>query len=644
MQSYRKPALQPAEQYDDAVVPENAGRGHFRDTPLGWMLVFLGLVSVLLLSSCAVYTTIAPAEQPKPDDHVDSTDYESVVARLKDNAAGFEYTIGKHGGQVTYATIGDPLTLNLALANDASSSGYLGYLFEGLTETSWLTNEVEPALAESWEHSADGLTWTFHLRQDVTWHDGQPFTAHDVDFTFNRIIYNDDIPTSDRAAFTFRYIDKESGKWTEGRMTVRALDDYTIECVLPVSFAPFLRSMGTAIYPKHVLEPYVNDGTFESVWDIDTDPREVIGTGPFTIQSYVPEESLVLRRNLNYWLKDAAGNSLPYLDSIAYHIVPDFETELAMFKAGETDIHGVLGEEYASLKPLEAEGNFTIYRRGPAFGTTFLGFNMNPGKNAETDAPFVAPEKLAWFQNTQFRQAVAHSIDKDAIVTEILHGLGYPQWAAISPATGDFHNPNVRRYPYDVAKANEILDSLGWVDTNGDGIREDKAGNTIEFTLITNGDNSVRGAVTQRLADGMNEIGVKANYTSVEFGDLVTRLTASYEWEAMVVGFTGGTDPYGGIGFWHSSEFFHLWYPNQPEPATEWEALIDHLYIQASQELDHEMRVELYHYAQEIIAENVPVIYTTLSERLTATRNVFGNSTPTLYGLWDFRYLYRTDQ
>ena len=101
--------------------------------------------------------------------------------------------------------------------------------------------------------------------------------------------------------------------------------------------------------------------------------------------------------------------------------------------------------------------------------------------------------------------------------------------------------------PTNVGRANEILDSLGWVDTNGDGIREDKAGNTIEFTLITNGGNSVRGAVTQRVADGMSEIGVKANYTSVEFGDLVTRLTASYAWEAMVVGFTGGTDPYGGI-------------------------------------------------------------------------------------------------
>ena len=341
---------------------------------------------------------------------------------------------------------------------------------------------------------------------------------------------------------------------------------------------------------------------------------------------------------------DVFGNALPFLDAVVYHIVPDFDTELAMFKAGETDVHGVLGEEYESLEPLEADGNFTIYKRGPAFGTTFLGFNMNPGMNAETGAPFVAPEKLAWFQNTQFRQAVAHSVDKDPIIADVLHGIGYPQWAAISPATGEFHNPNVRRYPCDIARANEILDNLGWVDSNGDGIREDKAGNTIEFTLANNGDNTVREAVTLRIVEGMKQIGVKTNYTSVEFGELVGQLTASYDWEAIVIGLSGGTDPYSGIAIWHSSESLHLWYPNQPEPATEWEALIDHLYIQASQELDHEMRVELYHYAQEIIAENLPVIYTTLSERLTATRNVFGNTTPTLYGLWDVRYVYRTDQ
>ena len=147
---------------------------------------------------------------------------------------------------------------------------------------------MEPSLAESWERSDDGLTWTFHLRRDVRWHDGQPFTAHDVDFTFNRIIYNHDIPASSRPAFHFRSLDPESGRWEEDPMTVRALDDYTVECVLPVPFAPFLRSMGTAIYPRHILERHVDDGTFVSTWDISTDPAEIIGTGPFTIESYVP--------------------------------------------------------------------------------------------------------------------------------------------------------------------------------------------------------------------------------------------------------------------------------------------------------------------------------------------------------------------
>ena len=111
----------------------------------------------------------------------------------------------------------------------------------------------------------------------------------------------------------------------------------------------------------------------------------------------------------------------------------------------------------------------------------------------------------------------------------------------------------------------------------------------------------------------------------------------------MIIGFTGGTDPYSGINFWHSSEALHLWYPNQPQPATEWEAEIDELYVMGSQELDRNVRVGHYQRAQEVAADNVPVIYTTLAERLSATRNVFGNVTPTLYALWDIRYLYRTD-
>ena len=583
--------------------------------------------------------TATPMQTPTPT----PTPQPSMVEQLRRNAEEFDYTVGKQGGSLTLATISEPLTFNLAISTDASSSGVLGYLFEGLTETSWLTDQVEPALAESWERSEDGLTWTFHLRRDVTWHDGQPFTAHDVEFTFNSIIYNDDIPASSRPSFHFRYLDEESGEWKESPMTVTAPDDYTVQCVLPVPFATFLRSMGTAIYPKHILENHVEDGTFASTWDIDTDPSEIIGTGPFTIGSYEPGERVVMQRNPNYWLNDDAGNSLPYLDEVVHVIVPDLDAELASFMTGESDLHGVLGEELAGLEPLQEEGDFTIYRRGPAFGTTFMGFNMNPGANADTGEAYLAPEKLTWFRNVQFRQAVAHSIDKDTIIDEVQHGEGYPQWSSISPAAGDFHNPDVQRYEYDMDRANEILDGIGWTDTDGNGIREDDDGNEIAFSLVTNGDNSVRAEVGRLLSENMRQIGLKVEYKLVEFGDLVTQLTASYDWEAMLIGFTGGTDPHSGITFWHSAEGLHLWYPNQPSPATEWEAEIDELYVKASQELDHETRLGYYHRAQELAAENVPVIYTTLSERLSAVRNVFGNSTPTLYGLWDIRYLYRTD-
>ena len=419
-------------------------------------------------------------------------------------------------------------------------------------------------------------------------------------------------------------------------MIVTALNDYMVRCDLPVSFAPFLRSMGTAIYPKHILEPYVNEGTFNEAWDINTDPAEVVGTGPFTIESYLPGERLVLRRNPDYWLSDDAGNSLPYLERIVRLIVPDLETELDRFKAGETDVHGVLGEEFAELEPLQAEGNFTIYRRGPGFGSTLLAFNMNPGSDLG--------EKLEWFQNTRFRQAVVHSVDKDRIIDEVQHGLGYPQWSSISPAAGDFHNPEVRRYEYDAGEASRLLDELGWMDTDGDGTREDGAGNPITFTLATNTQNSVREMIGTIIQEGLQEIGIAADFRLIDFGELVAQLTSSYDWDAILVGFGEGSDPYSGIGFWHSSEGLHIWYPNQPQPATPWEAEIDDLYVRASQELDEDQRIMLYHRAQEIVAENVPVIYMTRGERLSAVRNVFGNTTPTLYGIWDTRYLYRTDR
>ena len=462
-------------------------------------------------------------------------------------------------------------------------------------------------------------------------------------FTFDRIIYNDDIPASSRPAFTFRYLNDE-GAWEEAGMAVELIDDYTVRFVLPVPFAPFLRAMGTAIYPKHILEQAVSDGVFAETWGLDTDPAEIIGTGPFTIETYEPGERVVLRRNPNYWLTDGEGEQLPYLDSLVHIIVPDIEAALAAFRAGETDVFGLPGRDYTEVYPFQQEENFTIHRRGPGFGTTFLTFNQNPGTNPETGELYVAAEKLAWFQNAEFRRAVSHAINRDVIIEEAFDGLGYPQWGPISPSAGDFHNPEVRRYEYDPAAAMAMLDDLGWMDQNGDGFREDADGNAITFTIVTNEENSIRTEVLALIREDLHAIGIDARAAARPFGEMVGQLTTTYDWEAVIIGFTGSSEPHGGISMWHSSGPFHLWHPNQPEPATEWEAEIDGLYIEGSQELDPERRVQYYHRAQAIAGENLPLIYTALGERLSAVRNVLGNTTPTLYGVFDIRYLYRLDE
>ena len=590
-------------------------------------------VIVWALGTILVPAVHAVAQQKAPRDA-------DLIAQLKENAARFEYSAGKPGGTLTLSTISGPKTFNLAISTETSSTQILDYLFEGLVETSWLTAEVEPGLAERWESSEDGLVWTFYLRQDVRWADGAPFSADDVVFTFSRIIYNDAIPASARPGLTIRYRDDTTQAWKKGQLKVEKIDDHTVRVTLPVPFAPFLRAMGTSIYPRHILEKHVDDGTFTSTWDVGTRPGAIIGTGPFVIERYDAGERIVLKRNPRYWQRDAAGNALPYLDRIVYLVVPNQATALLKFQAGETDFLEVAGEHYPILKPQETAKNFTLYKRGPNFGTTFLALNMNAGKNPNNDAPFVDPVKLKWFRTLAFRKALAHSIDKDSIIDNVMNGLGYPQWAAVSPAAGDFHNPNVTRYPYDIRKANELLDGLGWFDVDGDGVREDAEGNRLVFNLATNSGNTVRERVCTLLKQDLERIGIRVNLRFLEFNKLVSQLTSTYDWEAIVIGFTGGVEPHHGINFWHSSERLHLWFPNQEVPATEWEKRIDDLFVRGSREMEHRKRVALYREFQQIASDHVPVVYTALAERITALRNRFGNVTPTLFDLFDARRLY----
>ena len=529
---------------------------------------------------------------------------------------------GKHGGQLVLSTTSDPKSFNDVIAKETSTTLVTGHIFEGLTTTNAFTTKVEPHLAKRWEVSEDGLTWTFYLREDVLWNDGHPFTADDVLFTFNDLVYNPDIPSSARDIFTI-----------EGQtFKVEKVNEHTVRFTLPVKFAPFLRGMGQSILPKHKLKTIVDSGKFNFIWGIDTPPAEIVGTGPYMLVRYDPGQRLVFERNPYYWKHSAEGGRLPYIEKIIYLIVGNQDVSLLKFVEGVTDSYGFRGMDYPLLKPLEEERDFTVYDLGPATGSNFIIFNQNQGANPQTGKPFVESYKLAWFTNVEFRRAVAHAIDKEKMTEIVKNKLGYPQYSPIGPGAGFFHNPNVSKYPYDLQKAKAILKKAGFEDKDQDGILEDPQGNRVEINLYTNSGNTERIDIGGIVRRDLEKIGMKVNFLQLEFNTLVSKLNSTFEWDAIILGLTGGIEPHFGKNVWNSKGQLHLWYPRQESPATPWEARIDEMFLSGVQELDEEKRRVYYDEFQEIVSEQLPVIYTVLDARITGVRNKFGNLQPTNYG------------
>jgi len=530
--------------------------------------------------------------------------------------------VGAHGGTLVLSTIADSKSFNPVLAKETSTTAITGLIFEGLTRTNGVTTDVEPNLAESWDVDKEGITWTFHLLEDVVWSDGEPFTADDVVFTFNRLIFNDEIPSSARDIFTI------DGK----RFEVSKIDEHAVKFVLPQRYAPFLRMMGQEILPKHRLEKVVDEGKFNFHWTLDTPPEEVVGTGPFVLDKYLPGQRVVLKRNSRYWRKDAEGQRLPYLDGVMYLVVQNIDLAALKFQEGEIDYFGMRGRDYPRLKPKEKEGNFTVYKLGPGMGSSFLVLNQNPLTDEESGDPFVDPVKLSWFTNLAFRRAIAHATDKESMIDIVMNGLGYPQHSPMTVSEGYFFNPNVRVYEYDPEKAKKILAEAGFVDRDGDGIVEDPQGDVVEFVLFTNSGNDVRVEIAEMLRKDLEDIGMKVHFSQVEFNKMVEKLDSGKGWDAIIIGLTGGIEPHNGANVWRSSGQLHMWYPRQEEPATEWERRVDEIFLLGVQELDRAKRKELYDEWQALVAEQLPFVYTVTNETLLAVRNKFGNLHPTVYG------------
>ncbi len=516
------------------------------------------------------------------------------------------------------ASLSDPKTFNPILVTDATSADVLRPIFQGLVETDFVTLLPKPVLAERWEWSDDGRACTFHLRRDVRWHDGKPFTAADVAFTF-AAIFDPKVPNSARFTLTVK------GE----PIRVEALDEHTVRFHLPEPFAPFLSAVSVEILPEHILGKALAEGRFAETWGIDTPPEQLVGTGPYRLRRYEAAQYLEYVRNEDYWERDAEGRKLPYLDQRVTLIVPEQNALALRFLAGQTHYNQPRPEEIADLQDRAAELGIRVDEVGVDSGTLFVSFNRNP-RHYGPDDP-----RLTWFTDRRFLLALAHAIDKQGMIDTIFYGFGEPAVAYISPANRVFHNPNLVDYPYDLERAAQILEEAGYRDRDGDGIREDERGNPVEFGLVTNAGNLLRERMCSILQDDWTRLGLKVNYRPQSFPSLVERLSTTFDWDAVLMGFTGSIDPNNGANLLRSSGNLHLWNPGQKTPATPWEAEIDRLLDVGASELDLERRRQAYFRIQAILHEELPMLQTVRQKVAAAYSDTLRNFRPTVWGLYE---------
>ena len=550
---------------------------------------------------------LAAAEEMSPIDLLEPVDHSA-------------WERGRHGGRFVVTNISDAKTFNPVVAKETSTTDITDRLFAGVVRRSQLTLEWEPALAERWEISEDQKTITLYLRSGLTWSDGDPITADEVVWSVNEIYKNEEVETSTRDALIV------GDEFAEFEL----IDDLTYRIVLPSVYAGIFEIASIGPMPRHIFEPLIEAegaAAVNSFWGVDTDVSTIVGNGPFLIADYVPSQRVVMTPNPNYYEQDEWGQQLPYLDEFVIEFVEDQDTGLARFVAGETDAWGLRGEDYGVLVDKQEADNFLIYNVGPASSTQFITFNQNPIEGEEDGG--IEPPALTWLSNKNFRQAMAHLIDRQTIINNIAFGFGYPQYSFVWTVSPYYWQGAAdAAFKYDPERAKELLDSIDYVDRDGDGVREDPDGNKIELILNTNSGNDVREQIGELFSQEANAAGVDVTFKPEAFNELVTRLVSSHDWQMILIGLTGSVDPVGGANVYPSRGSLHMMEPNQEAPRRAWEAAVDAAWDEANLTTDEEQRIRGFRKLQELWIEEVPWAYTFAPAVMHAYRNTVGNIKP----------------
>jgi peptide/nickel transport system substrate-binding protein len=468
-----------------------------------------------------------------------------------------------YGDTFIQASIGDIGGLIPSLTSDQSSHEVGSMIYDGLVKLDKDLN-LAPAMAESWTYSRDCLELTFKLRRDVKWHDGRPFTADDVVFTYQAMI-NPKTPAPFKEGFLLV-------------KDVEALDPYTVRVRYDKPYARAVETWGTYILPKHLLESFAAAGTLRE----SPQNSRPVGTGPYRFQEWKPGEKVVLVANPDYY------EGRPYLGRVVYRVIPSQATIFLELKAQGVDYVSTLtGIQYARQTEYPAFRKAYHKYRYPASDYTFLGFNLRDPR----------------FADRRVRQAFAHAINKQELIDGVRLGLARETSGPIRPETWAYTD-DVVHFAYDPEKAKALLAEAGWKDRDGDGLVEDRDGKPFTLTIRTNQGNDERKKIAEIVQQRLKDVGIQADIQLIEWAAFIKEFVKPRRFEVIVLGLGTGTDPDQFV-VWHSSQRG----PDQMNRTGYANPEVDALLEAGRQSCVQKERVRYYHRIQEILAEDLPMIF-----------------------------------
>ena len=490
------------------------------------------------------------------------------------------------GDYYVESSIGDASYLNPVLASDSASADINNLVFNGLVKYDKNINIVGD-LAESWNVSGNGKTIIFNLRKHIRWHDGKPFTAEDVEFTYQKLI---DPKVKTPYSSDFELVKK-----------FEIINPYKIKITYKEPFSPGLISWGMGIIPKHIFQTA----------DFNTHPsnRKPIGTGPYKFVEWKTDEKIVLEANPDYF------EGPPKISKYIYRIIPDQSVQFLELRNETIDSMGLTPDQFNAYPSF-----FTNYNkfRYPSFGYAYLGYNLlNP-----------------LFKEKEIRQAIAHSINKKEIIDGILLGLGVPATGPYPP-TSWAYNPDVKDYEYNPEKAKKIFRKYGWIDSDKDGWL-DKNGKKFEFTIITNQGNKSRAVAAELIQAHLKKVGIKVNIRILEWSTFIHQYIDKKNFDAVILGWSLSRDP-DQYPLWHSSQqkegqYNFVSYTNKE---------VDKLLEEGRRIFPEKQRQKIYRKIHKILAEDQPYTFLYIADALPVIHKRFIGPEVAPLGIgWNFREWY----